>query len=87
MKVFGFVGIHLLLGADRSLLTTSVLLTAALEAVGADLEEASAGSASTVRASLDLEGLSGLVSAGLVVGAPRVTAGIALAASSEAVGA
>jgi hypothetical protein len=78
---------HLLLGADGLLLTTSVVLAASLEAVGADLEVTSVGSACSVGASLDLEGLGGLVGTGLVVGAPRVTAGVTLAAASEAVGA
>jgi len=88
MKVFVCVCVfHLLLGADGLLLTTSVVLAASLEAVGADLEVTSVGSACSVGASLDLEGLGGLVGTGLVVGAPRVTAGVTLAAASEAVGA
>lgn len=77
----------LLLGADGLLLGASVLLAASLKAIGADLEETGARAASTIRASLDLECLGGLVGAGLVVGAPGVTAGVALAAAAEAVGA
>lgn len=77
----------LLLGANGLLLRASVLLAASLEAIGTDLEETGARAASTIRASLDLECLGGLVGAGLVVGAPGVTAGVALAAAAEAVGA
>jgi len=78
---------HLLLGADGLLLTTSVLFAASLEAVGADLEVTSVGSACSVGAGLDCEGLGGLVGTSLVFGAPRVTAGVALAAATETVGA
>jgi hypothetical protein len=88
MKVFVLCGVcsfHLLLGADRLLLATSVLLAASLETVGADLEEASVGGTCSVGASLDCEGLGGLVGTDLVLGAPRVTAGVALAAATEAV--
>ena len=81
------MNLHLLLGADRSLGAASVLLAASLEAVGADLEVTGTRSTSARRSGLDLEALGGLVSTGLVVGAPGVTAGIALAAAAEAVGA
>lgn len=82
-----FVNLHLLLGADRALGAAGVLLAAALEAVGTDLEEAGTRSTSARRAGLDLEALGRLVGTGLVVGAPGVAAGIALAAAAEAVGA
>jgi len=77
--------IHLLLGADGSLASASVLLAAPLEAVAADLEESGAGTACAIsgsgsgRSDLDLEGLG--------IGAPGAGAGVALAAAAEAVGA
>lgn len=79
------VMIHLLLGADGSLASASVLLAASLEAVAADLEESGAGAACAIsgsgsgRSDLDLEGLG--------IGAPGAGAGVALAAAAEAIGA